>query len=118
MHICFPLRPLLDSIERLGGRYLPGRRVTDILLRDAPSTVNGGGGGGGGGNGGRGRPSASAVTCTVSGGDAGGPVVEEVHEADAVVMAVGVTGLQRIVAGSTALKSFPEFQVRFNHRAL
>lgn len=76
-------RPWVEQIERVGGKILPNRRVSDILLDSAGL--------------------AKAVVC----GD-------EVFEADAVIFAVGVSGMQKIVSGSSSLHSRKEFRNLMN----
>jgi uncharacterized protein with NAD-binding domain and iron-sulfur cluster len=76
-------RPWVEQIERAGGRILPNRRVSDILLDSAGL--------------------AKAVVC----GD-------EVFEADAVIFAVGVSGMQKIVSGSSSLQNRKEFRNLMN----
>jgi uncharacterized protein with NAD-binding domain and iron-sulfur cluster len=76
-------RPWVEQIEQAGGRILPNRRVSDILLDNAGL--------------------AKAVVC----GD-------EVFEADAVIFAVGVSGMQKIVSGSSSLQNRKEFRNLMN----
>ncbi|MFE4105037.1 hydroxysqualene dehydroxylase [Almyronema epifaneia] len=73
-------RPWVQAIERLGGQVLANQRVSDVVLSAAGDRV-------------------AAVVC----GD-------RVFEADAVIFAVGISGLKKIVAGSAALRSRPEFR--------
>ena len=77
-------RPWVQQIEQAGGRVLTQRRVTDLLIQ-AEET-------------GGFQPQVTGVVC----GD-------EVFEADAVIFAVGVTGMQKIVSSSAMLRQFPEF---------
>jgi uncharacterized protein with NAD-binding domain and iron-sulfur cluster len=74
-------RPWVEQIEQAGGRVLTQRRVTDLILNA--------------------EAEAPIVTGVVCG--------EEVFAADAVIFAVGVTGMQKIVSNSPALQSFPAF---------
>jgi uncharacterized protein with NAD-binding domain and iron-sulfur cluster len=76
-------RPWVEQIEQAGGKILPNRRVSDILL-DSEGL-------------------AKAVVC----GD-------EVFEADAVIFAVGVSGMQKIVSGSSSLQNRKEFRNLMN----
>ncbi|HEY9620230.1 MAG TPA: FAD-dependent oxidoreductase, partial [Crinalium sp.] len=76
-------RPWVQRIEQAGGKVLTQRRVTDVILKPATSTV---------------RPQVQSVVC----GD-------EVFDADAVIFAVGVSGMQKIVSNSPALRSLPQF---------
>ncbi|NHC37708.1 hydroxysqualene dehydroxylase [Scytonema millei] len=76
-------RPWVEQIEQVGGKILPNRRVSDILL-DSEGL-------------------AKAVVC----GD-------EVFEADAVIFAVGVSGMQKIVSSSSSLQSRKEFRNLMN----
>jgi uncharacterized protein with NAD-binding domain and iron-sulfur cluster len=75
-------RPWVEQIEQAGGRVLTNRRVTDVILEEGDSP----------------RPVAKAVVC----GD-------EVFAADAVIFAVGVTGMQKIVSNSPSLRNRHEF---------
>ncbi len=77
-------RPWVQQIEQAGGRVLTQRRVTDLLVDAVPN--------------GNAKPRVTGVVC-------GG----EVFEADAVIFAVGVTGMQKIVSNSSVLRQFPEF---------
>lgn len=83
-------RPWMERIERLplggtakqpGGKVLTNRRVSDLILDEGSDS-----------------PKVKGVICG-----------EETFEADAVIFAVGVTGMQKIVSSSAALKRFPEF---------
>jgi len=76
-------RPWVEQIEQAGGKILPNRRVSDILLDSAGL--------------------AKAVVC----GD-------EVFEADAVIFAVGVSGMQKIVSGSSSLQNRKELRNLMN----
>lgn len=80
-------RPWVEQIEQQGGKVLTQRRVTDLILKtedknDSSLT----------------QPGIAGVVC----GD-------EVFEADAVIFAVGVTGMQKIIQNSKTLRQFPEF---------
>lgn len=77
-------RPWVQRIEQAGGRVLTQRRVTDVIIQPPA--------------GGDGNPQVTGVVC----GD-------ERFDADAVIFAVGVTGMQKIVGNSSALRQFPEF---------
>lgn len=83
-------RPWVERIEKVGGRVLTNRRVTDLIL-DAHASA----------------PSVTGVVCG-----------EEVFAADAVIFAVGVTGMQKIVSNSSALQNFPEFTNLMNLGAI
>lgn len=74
-------RPWVERIEKAGGRVLTHRRVTDLRVTAAA-----------------GKRQVTGVVCG-----------EEVFEADAVIFAVGVTGLQKIVSQSATLRELPEF---------
>jgi uncharacterized protein with NAD-binding domain and iron-sulfur cluster len=91
-------RPWVQRIEQAGGKVFTQRRVTDLILADGDS-----------GNGEKtgSLPTATGVVC----GD-------EVFEADAVVFAVGVSGMQKIVSNSPALRSRPEFRNLMNLGAI
>jgi uncharacterized protein with NAD-binding domain and iron-sulfur cluster len=72
-------RPWVERITKAGGKVLPQRRVTDIIV-DSENCAQG-------------------VVC----GD-------EVFDADAVIFAVGVTGMKKIIANSPSLQSREEFR--------
>ncbi|MCU0570607.1 MAG: FAD-dependent oxidoreductase [Oculatellaceae cyanobacterium Prado106] len=76
-------RPWIEQIEKVGGKVMTNRRVTDLVI--APDTEGG-------------RVKINGVLCG-----------EEHFAADAVIFAVGVTGMQKIVAGSATLQRYPEF---------
>ncbi len=71
-------RPWVEQIEKAGGRVLTQRRVTDLKLE---------------GN----QPRITEVICG-----------EESFAADAVIFALGISGLQKLV-GNSSLKQFPQF---------
>jgi uncharacterized protein with NAD-binding domain and iron-sulfur cluster len=75
-------RPWITRIEQAGGKVFTNRRVTDIVLEEREPT----------------HLRAKAVIC----GD-------ERFEADAVIFAVGVTGMQKIVSNSSSLRQLPQF---------
>ncbi|PMB52418.1 amine oxidase [Fischerella thermalis CCMEE 5201] len=72
-------RPWTQHIEKLGGRFLTSKRVTDLII-DSNNRVTG-------------------VVCG-----------EEVFDADAVIFAVGVTGMKKIVSSSSSLQTRAEFR--------
>lgn len=72
-------RPWIQHIEKLGGRFLTSKRVTDLII----DTNN----------------RATGVVCG-----------EEVFDADAVIFAVGVTGMKKIVSSSSSLQTRAEFR--------
>jgi uncharacterized protein with NAD-binding domain and iron-sulfur cluster len=74
-------RPWVAQIQQAGGRVLTQRRVSDLVLDEESS-----------------QPKVKGVICG-----------EETFDTDAVIFAVGVTGMQKIVSSSEALKRFPEF---------
>lgn len=74
-------RPWVEQIEQAGGRVLTNRRVSDVLVEPQAAKLQ-----------------AKGVVC----GD-------EVFEADAVIFAVGVSGMQKIVNASPHLRQLPEF---------
>lgn len=76
-------RPWVEQIEQAGGQVFTQRRVTDLIIKPQEGGVG------------------TQVTGVVCG--------DERFEADAVVFAVGVTGMQKIVSNSSALRQFPEF---------
>jgi uncharacterized protein with NAD-binding domain and iron-sulfur cluster len=76
-------RPWIDRIQQVGGRVLTNQRVTDLLIEPDASGA---------------KPKVSKVVCG-----------EESFAADAVIFAVGVTGMQKIVSTSASLRQFPEF---------
>jgi uncharacterized protein with NAD-binding domain and iron-sulfur cluster len=86
-------QPWCDQIRQLGGKILTQRRVTDVQVEPDPDRPN--------------QPRVSAVIC----GD-------EVIAADAVIFAVGVSGIQKIVSSSPALQQLPEFQNLMNLGAI
>jgi uncharacterized protein with NAD-binding domain and iron-sulfur cluster len=73
-------RPWCDRISKAGGRILTQRRVTDLRLDESSGQPN-------------------AVIC----GD-------EVFDADAVIFAVGISGMQNIVRGSSSLQQHAQFR--------
>jgi uncharacterized protein with NAD-binding domain and iron-sulfur cluster len=77
-------RPWVKQIEQCGGRVLTNRRVTDVLLTDNASSFQ-----------------MPIVQCVICG--------DERFDADAVIFAVGVTGMQKIVSGSPGLLQSQEF---------
>lgn len=77
-------RPWVEQIEQAGGRVLTNRRVTDLVLQTEGISTP--------------APQVQSVVC----GD-------EVFPADAVIFAVGVTGMQKIVNNSSTVRQFPEF---------
>ncbi|BAU11775.1 amine oxidase [Leptolyngbya sp. NIES-3755] len=82
-------RPWVEQIEQAGGRVLTQRRVSDVILQEGIV------------------PKITGVVC----GD-------EVFEADSVIFAVGVTGMQKIVSQSATLRQFPEFCNLMNLNAI
>lgn len=77
-------QPWVQNIEQAGGKVLTQRRVTDLMIEPQ--------------SGRDGKPQITGIVC----GD-------ERFDADAVIFAVGVTGMQKIVANSSTLRQFPEF---------
>lgn len=77
-------QPWVQHIEQAGGKVLTQRRVTDLMIEPQAGRD--------------GKPQITGVVC----GD-------ERFDADAVIFAVGVTGMQKIVAQSSTLRQFPEF---------
>ncbi|MEB3293414.1 MAG: FAD-dependent oxidoreductase [Synechococcales bacterium] len=86
-------RPWVAKIEQLGGRVLTGKRVTDVVLQANGENSP--------------QPRVQRVVCD-----------RESFEADAVIFAVGVTGMQKIVAGSPTLSNLPEFRNVMNLGAI
>lgn len=74
-------RPWVERIEKIGGRVLTHRRVTDLVVESQDD-----------------KPRITTVVC----GD-------EAFDTDAVIFAVGVTGMQKIVSQSDSLRQRPEF---------
>ncbi|WP_337884179.1 hydroxysqualene dehydroxylase [Fischerella thermalis] len=72
-------RPWIQHIEKLGGRFLTSKRVTDLIIDS--------------------NNRATGVVCG-----------EEVFDADAVIFAVGVTGMKKIVSSSSSLQTRAEFR--------
>jgi uncharacterized protein with NAD-binding domain and iron-sulfur cluster len=85
-------RPWVDRIEQAGGRVLTHRRVTDLTISPNHTARH---------------PHITAVRC----GD-------EVFAADAVIFAVGVSGMQKIVSGCSTLQQFSEFRDVLNLGAI
>ncbi|NET09326.1 MAG: NAD(P)-binding protein [Merismopedia sp. SIO2A8] len=74
-------QPWVEKIHHLGGHVLTQKRVTDVQIE----SVNG-------------IPTATRVWC----GD-------EQFEADAIIFAVGITAMKKIVNSSPGLQQYPEF---------
>jgi uncharacterized protein with NAD-binding domain and iron-sulfur cluster len=72
-------QPWVREIERLGGKVLTDRRVSDVILDETGQ--------------------AKGVVCG-----------EEVHDADAVIFGVSVSGIKKIVAESKVLTQYREFR--------
>ncbi len=72
-------RPWIQYIEKLGGRFLTNKRVTDLIIDS--------------------NNQATGVVCG-----------EEVFDADAIIFAVGVTGMKKIVSSSSSLQTRTEFR--------
>ncbi|MER3493665.1 MAG: amine oxidase [Mastigocladus sp. ERB_26_2] len=72
-------RPWIQQIEKLGGRFLTSKRVTDLIIDS--------------------NNRATGVVCG-----------EEVFDADAIIFAVGVTGMKKIVSSSSSLQTRAEFR--------
>lgn len=88
-------RPWVERIQQAGGKVLTNRRVTDLRVGVREST-----------------PSTpySPITGVICG--------DEVFDADAVIFAVGVTGMQKIISGSPTLQSRREFRDVMNLGAI
>jgi uncharacterized protein with NAD-binding domain and iron-sulfur cluster len=67
-------RSWIQHIEKLGGKFLTSKRVTDLIIDS--------------------NNRATGVVCG-----------EEVFDADAVIFAVGVTGMKKIVSSSSSLQT-------------
>jgi len=89
-------RPWVEQLEQQGGKVRTHRRVTDLILspEDVESLD-------------KTHPRITGVVCG-----------EERFEADAVIFAVGVTGMQKIIQGSATLRQFPEFCAVMNLGAI
>lgn len=87
-------RPWIDRIEQAGGRILTNRRVTDVVLEKRFE-----------GELGRSEEAAGHSNQRVTGVVCG----DETFTADAVIFAVGITGMQKIVNSSPSLRRLPEF---------
>ncbi|BAZ65302.1 hypothetical protein NIES4106_00390 [Fischerella sp. NIES-4106] len=72
-------RPWIQYIEKLGGKFLTSKRVTDLIIDS--------------------NNQATGVVCG-----------EEVFDADAIIFAVGVTGMKKIVSTSNSLQTRTEFR--------
>jgi uncharacterized protein with NAD-binding domain and iron-sulfur cluster len=92
-------RPWVEKIEQAGGQVLTHRRVTDFVVASGSA--------GRGAVAGSDTPQVTAVVC----GD-------DVFEADAVIFAVGITGMQKIVSSSPALQQFSQFRDVMNLGAI
>ncbi|AFY71835.1 amine oxidase [Thalassoporum mexicanum PCC 7367] len=77
-------RPWVAEIEQLKGKIQANRRVVDVKI----------------------DPDRDQITEVIASGEAG----SETYPTDAVVFAVGITGLKKIVAGCPALADRPEFR--------
>lgn len=86
-------QPWVDRIQQLGGTVQTQRRVTDLRLGSPAADIVPAG------SVSRAVPWVTGVVC----GD-------EVFEADAVIFAVGVTGMQKIVSSSPTLQQFRPFR--------
>ncbi|MEA5465865.1 FAD-dependent oxidoreductase [Leptothoe sp. PORK10 BA2] len=75
-------RPWVEKIEALGGQVLANQRVSDVQVEHNRVT---------------------GVVCSGLGND-------QTFEADAVIFAVGITGMKKIVAGSEQLRDRTEFR--------
>ncbi|OUC13202.1 MAG: amine oxidase [Alkalinema sp. CACIAM 70d] len=73
-------QPWVDKIKTLGGKVLTQKRVSDLEL----------------------DPRTQQVKAVICGG--------ERFEADAVIFAVGISGMQKIIANSKTLAQFSEFR--------
>ena len=73
-------RPWVEKIEKAGGRVLANKRVTDLISDNPENRITG-------------------VVCD-----------DEVFAADAVIFAVGINGMKKIVSGSPSLQSRAEFR--------
>ena len=83
-------QPWVEQIRSAGGQVLTQKRVTDIQIESVD-----------------GVPTATAVMCD-----------EERFDADAVIFAVGITAIKKIVASSPSLQRYPEFCQLANLRAV
>jgi uncharacterized protein with NAD-binding domain and iron-sulfur cluster len=84
-------RPWVERIQAVGGTVLTNRRVTDLVIEATSNHP----------------PVVKSVVC----GD-------EVFDADAVIFAVGITGMQKIISGSRALQQMREFRDVMNLSAI
>jgi uncharacterized protein with NAD-binding domain and iron-sulfur cluster len=75
-------RPWVERIEQAGGKVLTQQRVTDVVLKTGENS----------------QPLVQGVVCG-----------EETFAADAVIFAVGISGMQKIVSQSPTLRDIPEF---------
>lgn len=76
--------PWINHLTKLGGRVLTGKRVTEVVPGEGENQIAG-------------------IICG-----------EEVFEADAVIFAVGIPAMQKIVAGSALLQQRQEFRNLMN----
>jgi uncharacterized protein with NAD-binding domain and iron-sulfur cluster len=86
-------QPWCEQIQALGGKILTQHRVTDLRI-EAHSSLH------------PDRPDQPQVTAVICG--------DQVIPADAVIFAVGVSGIQKIVSHSPSLQRLPEFQNLMN----
>jgi uncharacterized protein with NAD-binding domain and iron-sulfur cluster len=80
-------RPWCDRLTKLGVQVLTQQRVSDLVVSADHNA----------------KPNVTGVVC----GD-------RQFEADAVIFAVGVSGIQKIVMGSPSLSAYPEFRNLMN----
>ncbi len=85
-------RPWVDRIQQAGGKVLTGRRVTDLIVEGKGQKPQGN--------------TLDQVTGVVCG--------NEVFDADAVIFAVGISGMQKIVSGCPSLRERKEFRDLMN----
>jgi uncharacterized protein with NAD-binding domain and iron-sulfur cluster len=84
-------RPWVEQIEKSGGKVFTHQRVTDLRVEDTGEMTG-------------------AVTGVVCG--------DEVFETDAVIFAVGVSGMQKIVSSSPTLRQHQAFRNLMNLGAI
>ena len=91
-------KPLVEGIEKGGGTLLGGKLVTGLEVEQ-------------GGIGGKKRVTRVTAMDRSSG-------LEEVYEADAVIFAVGIGGMQKLIASCPALAECDEFAAINNLRSI
>ena len=100
-------RPWVERIEQAGGRVLTHRRVTDLILEDGEDPADAFAFAQNSAQSSARRSTVQSIpqNVLVKGVICG----DETFTADAVIFAVGISGMQKIVSHSSTLKNIPEF---------